>query len=109
MPQLQHHLLKLSRHRRGNAYVKIDGQQIWLGAYDDPTTRERYDRLIAEWLANGRRLPPPDRGDSGPTVTDVCIQYWRHAQGRYQPGKAKTIRSAIRLGSPICNVWANSS
>ena len=36
MPKLNTHFPKLCRHVRGQAFVKIDGQQIWLGRYGDP-------------------------------------------------------------------------
>ena len=46
------------RHRASNrAYVEFDGHRIYLGRYGSPESREEYDRLIAEWLSNGRKLP----------------------------------------------------
>ena len=38
----------------------------WLGEYGTPESRERYHRLVAEWEARGRRLPPPEF--EGPAV-----------------------------------------
>jgi hypothetical protein len=32
-------------------FVYIDGRQVWLGPEDDPVTHERYDGLVAMWLA----------------------------------------------------------
>ncbi len=53
----------------GRARVHIDGHEIWLGPFDDPTSRTRYDQLIAEWLACGRRLPPAWRTAESAAVT----------------------------------------
>jgi len=38
----------------GRAVVTTGGREIYLGRYDSPESREKYNRLIAEWLANGR-------------------------------------------------------
>ena len=40
----------------GQAVVTIDGRDLYLGRHDTPASRAEYDRLIAEWLAGGRRL-----------------------------------------------------
>ena len=36
------------------ALVTLDGREIYLGLHGTSASRERYDQLIAEWLANGR-------------------------------------------------------
>ena len=52
-------------------------RDYWLGEYGTPASRERYHRLIAEWEANGRRLPDPEPSVSagrcldGPTISEV--------------------------------------
>jgi hypothetical protein len=45
------------RHHSGNARVIIDGKEYSLGKYGTPESREKYDRLIAEWLERGRSVP----------------------------------------------------
>lgn len=35
----------------GQARVRIDGKDHYLGAYGSPESRDRYDDLVAEWLA----------------------------------------------------------
>ena len=39
----------------GQCFVRLNGQMQYLGKYDDPTTRQRYTALLAEWEANGRQ------------------------------------------------------
>ena len=44
-------------------------KDYWLGPFDSPESRELYHCIIAEWEANGRRLPAaPNRpsGSNGP-------------------------------------------
>ena len=62
MPKLKNHIPKLCRHHKGQAFLKVGGQQVWLGRYGDPLTQEKYDRFIAQWLANGRTAPSTSDG-----------------------------------------------
>ena len=43
----------------GKAIVTLDGRDHYLGEFGTPESRVEYDRLIHEWLANGRRLARP--------------------------------------------------
>ena len=47
----------------GQAVVTLSGKDHYLGRFGSPESRDAYDRLLAEWLANSRRpAPPPDDG-----------------------------------------------
>ena len=59
----------LRRHATGQGFVELNGRYIYLGAFDKPETKQAYHRLIAEWLANGRRLPVDPHEI---TVTELC-------------------------------------
>jgi integrase len=80
------------------AVVTIDGRDIYLGRYDSPESRAEYDRVIAEWLASGRRLPGPG---SDLTVNEVLREYMQHVDGYYikdgrPTSEPKNIRLSIR-------------
>lgn len=62
----------------GRARVTLNGKDFWLGRYGTPGSREKYDRLIAEWMANGRN--PPIQARDGLTVVEVMATFWRYAQ-----------------------------
>ncbi len=49
------------RHHRPSrqAVVTLGGKDFYLGPYNSPESRAQYDRLIAEWLVNGRRAQVP--------------------------------------------------
>lgn len=48
-------------HRQsGQAVVTLNRRDFTLGPYGTPESRQRYNRLIGQWLANDRR--PIDRG-----------------------------------------------
>ena len=100
MPKLSTKMPKFCRHARGQAFVKIAGQQIWLGRYGEPATREKYDRLVAQWLANGRTLPaaaPPPAAAEPLSIHGVLAPYWRWAKERYTPAEVDTLRAALRV------------
>ena len=41
----------------GQAVVTLNGKEFCPGPHGSQPSRDHYDRLVAEWLANGRRLP----------------------------------------------------
>jgi hypothetical protein len=83
---------------RDQAFVKIAGQHIWLGRYGEPITQEKYDRLVGEWLADGRSLPrPPPPPDQPPTILEVLAPYSVWAKQLYTQAEAHTIRAALRI------------
>src|SRR5262249_28928013 len=50
-----------------------------------PESRAEYDRVLAEWLANGRRLAPVPSADGGVlSVNELLLAYYRFASGYYR-------------------------
>lgn len=73
----------LRRHRRsGHGYARLDGRQVWFGPYDDPETHQRFARTLAEWIANGRRLPS-EQGREEMRVADIVAAYLEFAASFY--------------------------
>ena len=60
---------KMSRHKAsGQAIVRLGGRDHYLGAWGTRTAKSEYDRVVAEWLANGRH----SRADAAAlTVADL--------------------------------------
>jgi integrase len=84
MPRLTRKLPTYRLHKAsGQALVCLDGRRIYLGPYDSPESRAEFDRLTAEWLAGGRRLPVRSGGRGGLTVNEVILAHWRWAEGHY--------------------------
>ena len=42
--------------RSGQAVVALHGKDVYLGRYGCPESHQRYNNVIAEWLAVNRRL-----------------------------------------------------
>jgi hypothetical protein len=87
----------------GLAVVSIAGRDVYLGKHNTPESRVEYDRLIAEWLANGRMNSRRASGDASDTsVNELFLAYLEHANRYYvKAGKPTSepgnIRLAIRL------------
>lgn len=80
------------RHHRpsGQAVVTLDGQDHYLGKWSSKASRREYEKLIGEWLANGRRLPTEgDKADL--RICELLAAYLNFAKGYYidngEPGK----------------------
>lgn len=88
------------RHKQsGQAIVTLSGRDHLLGPHNSKQSRQKYDRLIAEWLANGRRSPHCDQDNV--TVSRVIAEYWSYAQSYYvnsqgeSTGEAEHFRVAM--------------
>lgn len=66
------------------AVVTINARDFYLGVYGSPDSRTEYDRLVAEWLTNGRRLSQSDPG--GLSINELLVAYLDFADGYYRKG-----------------------
>lgn len=82
------------------AYVTINGKRISLGRYDTLESKERYDRLIAQWMLNGRQLPVKQEEA---LVKNLLAAFYRYAEGYYKTADGTptstifTVRTAVRM------------
>ena len=68
----------------GRAYVRINGNDIYLGFHNSKESKAEYDRLIREWLANNRLLPQKENCCEAITVNSVCLLFLEHAKSYYR-------------------------
>ncbi len=98
MPRLTSQTPKCRKHKAsGQAVVTLNGRDIYLGAHGTKASKQEYDRLIGEWLANGRRLAP--RGSTHDlAIVEVVNAFWKHAKECYfQPGGNNGELGSFRL------------
>jgi integrase len=86
MPRLTKKIPSYRLHRpSGRALVTLDGRDMYLGDFGTAESKAEYDRLIAEWLANGRRLATTGDGASSDlTVNELALAFWEHAERDYR-------------------------
>jgi integrase len=89
------------RHHKpsGQAVVTLDGRDFYLGKFGTTESRAEYDRLLDEWLANGRRLPAAASGKGADTTINELILAYLHLADAYyvKNGKPTTEPVDIRL------------
>ena len=109
-PRLQGRNHSYCRYRAsGQAVVTTDGTDIYLGPYGSKASKDQYDRVIGEWLANGRRLPATGGGSSDLAIAELVEQFLVHADGYYRKPdgmpttEPQTFRSAVR---PLVRLYA---
>ena len=104
MPRTRKRIPTAKLHRpSGQARLRIDGREIYLGRWESQQARQRYDEIIQAYLANGRRLPLEPRPVSSElTVTELWVRYWKEHVTVYYRKDGKptseqaTIKAAIR-------------
>lgn len=100
MPKLTRKPPAYSHHKpSGQARVRYQGRDHYLGPYGSRESREAYSRLIAEF---SRDSPVPVAPTGGPTVAEVILAFWSHAQVYYRhpdgtpTGEHLVIRCALK-------------
>ena len=91
------------------AFVELNGHRHYLGAYGSPESKQAYHRLLAEWTANGRRLPV---AADEVTVTELIAAYWRHAQSYYRKPDGTHTRSVELIKTamrPLKRLYGNTT
>ena len=100
MPRLTNDRPKYRHHKStGRAVVTIDGRDFYLGPFGSRPSRREYDRLVGEWLQNGRSLPVDP---FTVTVAQVVNAYQKFAKAYYvkhgEPtGTFENIKPMLRL------------
>jgi integrase len=83
----------------GQAVATIGGRDVYLGKHESPESRAEYDRIIAEWLATGRRPMVADSASGADlSVNEMLLAYLHHADAYYVKNGQPTDEPAnIRL------------
>jgi integrase len=85
MPRLKTAVPKFRVHKAsGRALVTLHGVDHYLGPADCPKSRQKYDGLIAEYLANARKPVATSDEATETTVLEVLAAYIEHATTYYR-------------------------
>ena len=109
--------LRIPSYRRhkpsGQAVVSIGGRDVYLGKWNSAASRAEYNRIIAEWTAQGGTLPQNTTSDF--TVAELLAAFEQHAKrilsrtrtasrqpklANYRP-VMRPIENALRLERPL--------
>jgi hypothetical protein len=88
----------------GQAVVRLNGRDHYLGKCETGESREKYDRLIAEWLANGRQAPAPE---NHLLVGQLVERYLSYAQTYYKPRRGSSgYTNALDSMKPVFELYS---
>jgi integrase len=73
----------------GQAVVTFAGRDHYLGRYGSEESRTEYDRLIAEWLANGRHNGQRHDPATHLSVNELILAYWHQVEEYYRSPDGK--------------------
>jgi len=65
----------------GQAVVELSGKMFYLGVHGTDASRQKYDRLVTAWLANGRQVAPYTHDI---TIVEVLAAFRRHVVLHYR-------------------------
>jgi hypothetical protein len=66
----------------GQAVVTLNAKDFYLGAWNSPVSRAEYDRLIVEWVSNGRQCTTVV-GCGALSVAELLVAYLNFAKEYY--------------------------
>lgn len=94
----------------GQAIVTLSGRDRTLGAYGTSASKEKYKRLIAEWLSNNRKpaLPTPTAAEDGLKTVELIASFWQRqvlTMYRRPDGKPANYRHAL---SPLKELYGRT-
>ncbi|MGD9719771.1 MAG: tyrosine-type recombinase/integrase [Pirellulales bacterium] len=87
----------------GRAVVTIDGRDVYLGKFGSLASRREYNRVIAEWTAQGAALPKYRGADL--TIVELAAAFLRHARLYHSAKERENFALAIR---PLKELYARS-
>lgn len=93
------------KHRENGSRCIINGITHYLGEYNSPASKAKYDQLIAEWLASGRSRLFGLKNEV--TMTALMVAYIRHCDNHYPKSRgseSELIRYALR---PVAKLYAD--
>lgn len=82
----------------GQARVRLNGTDHYLGPHGSPESRKRFDELIADYLRRKRR-PSTSASFDAPqmSIGQLCVAYMKFAKGDYRKnGRPTSEISALR-------------
>lgn len=70
----------------GQALVEIDGRRIYLGKFDTEESKEKYRRIVAEWLQQGHQIAAPqsiENRENDLTIVELILAFIKYAETYY--------------------------
>jgi hypothetical protein len=99
-------ILKYRHYKPKNlAVVRIDGRDHYLGRFNSQESRERFGRLIAEWLTRCRSTQPRLDATGQPgslTIDELILAFWKHAEKYDRSRDGKPTQELENMRDALC-------
>ena len=84
----------------GQARVRIDGNEIYLGKFGSAAARQRYAEVIADWTA--RRAGGASTAPTAPVTVSIAVfRFWEWSRTRYVDPSGTPTRTADNYGEAL--------
>jgi integrase len=107
MPRLLKAVPSYRKHRAtGQAVVTLNGRDFYLGPHGTKVSKAEYDRIIGEWLQQGRQIHPVG-GTGSLSVIELIVSYINFVRGYYRKdGQPTSEVESIRLSlKPVKSLY----
>ncbi|QDU56165.1 tyrosine-type recombinase/integrase [Aeoliella mucimassa] len=107
MPKLVQSVPKYRKHRAsGQAVVTLCGVDHYLGPHGTKVSKTEYDRLVAEWLANGRAI---EVAVEEITVLELVVAFLKYAKRYYGGGTRGSYANLKRGMEPLKRLYSRTN
>jgi integrase len=79
----------------GQAVVRLDGRDHYLGKHGTEESQEKYNGLIARWLTSGYQILPASNSTLARpdlSLNELILAFWKHAETHYRGADGETTR-----------------
>ena len=95
--------------RSGQAVVTLSGHDHYLGVHGSDVSKREYDRVVREWLAQGRQLQPSGASRGSYSVAELIQDYWAFVRAHYvkngkPSGEQACVKAALR---PVVDLYGH--
>lgn len=114
MPRRRNRIPSYTLHRAsGQAVVRLDGRDHYLGRFDSPESHARYEALVAEWLTRrqSEQLEAMPVADDELTINELLAAYLRFAERYYvKDGKpTKEVSNLKYAVKPMAAIYGTTA
>lgn len=95
---------KYLRHSSGQARVILNGRVFYLGKHGSKASKQRYDTIIAEWLATNRS-PTFGLDAAELTIQALMLAYLQFAKRHYGTGETSEYRRIKYALRPLASLY----
>ncbi len=103
MPRPKNDIPSYRRHRAsGQAVVTLNGVDHYLGRFGTPESKAEYDRILAEWITRGRRLPETKgSGSDSLLVKELVLGYFSHLAPTLPEVEVDKLKRALKPANEL--------